>query len=172
MINFKSTKLNKRQLIAAELLGVGYRPSEVAKKLVIRRETISRWQNNQEFKSAVSKAHLGILSNIVNEANVLTDLAHKSLFEVFEDEKISKLGKAGIGIRYLSLVGSQNNAYQKFNHIFDELNKNSDNTNEIAKWIVDILEGIKELEKIGLDKVDIALKEKIISLVKLSDETI
>ena len=49
MINFKSTKLNKRQLIAAELLGVGYRPSDVAQKLTLRRETISRWQVNPDF---------------------------------------------------------------------------------------------------------------------------
>ena len=37
-------KLNKRQLIAAELLGVGVRPSDVAQKLTLRRETISRWK--------------------------------------------------------------------------------------------------------------------------------
>jgi len=33
MLRFKSTKLNKSQLIAAELLGAGHRPSEVARKL-------------------------------------------------------------------------------------------------------------------------------------------
>ena len=167
-----STKLNKRQLIAAELIGVGYRPSEVAKKLSLRRETISRWQNNHEFELTISKAHKSVLSNIVNEATILTDLSHKSLFDTFEDKEISKVAKAGIGIRYLSLVGSQSNAYQKFSLIHEEASKNSDNTNEIAKWIVDILEGIKELEKVRLDKVDIGLKEKIINLVKLSDKTI
>ena len=170
MINFKSTKLNKRQLIAAELLGVGYRPSEVSERLTIRRETISRWQNSQEFISAVSKAHLGALSNIVNEANVLTDLAHKSLFEAFEDKEISKLAKAGIGIRYLSLVGSQSSTYQKLNIKYEELSKRNNNTDEIAKWIVDLMDGINELEKTTLNIGDPLLKEKIVNLVKLSNK--
>ena len=167
-----STKLNKRQLIAAELLGVGHRPSDVAKKLALRRETISRWQVNPDFILAKEKAYLEVLSNIINESTLLTNKAHQALLEAFEDQEISKVAKAGIGIRYLSLVGSQSNAYQKFSLIHEEASKNSDNTNEIAKWIVDILEGIKELEKVRLDKVDIGLKEKIINLVKLSDKTI
>ena len=41
MHRLKSTKLKESQLIAAELLGAGHRPSDVAKKLSIRKETIS-----------------------------------------------------------------------------------------------------------------------------------
>ncbi|MDC1000980.1 hypothetical protein OAS89_00775 [Alphaproteobacteria bacterium] len=41
-----STNLNKRQLMAADMLGMGYRPSIVAKNLDVTRETVSRWQNN------------------------------------------------------------------------------------------------------------------------------
>ena len=54
-----STTINKRQLIAAELLGVGHRPSDVAKKLALRRETISRWQVNPDFILANEKAMRG-----------------------------------------------------------------------------------------------------------------
>ena len=79
-------KLNKRQLIAAELLGVGYKPSDVAKKLSIRRETISRWQVNQEFIFAKEKAYLEVLSNIVNESNLLTNKAHHALLEALNDQ--------------------------------------------------------------------------------------
>ena len=74
-----SIKINKRQLIAAELLGVGHKPSDVAKKLALRRETISRWQVNPDFVLAKEKAYLEVLSNIVNEANLLTDKAHRAL---------------------------------------------------------------------------------------------
>ena len=139
-------KLNKRQLIAAELLGVGYKPSDVAKKLSIRRETISRWQVNQEFIFAKEKAYLEVLSNIVNESNLLTNKAHHALLEAFNDQEISKVAKATIGIRYLSLVGAQSNTYEKTNKKYTELFKVKDNNGIIAKWLVDLLEGIRDLK--------------------------
>ena len=44
-----STKLNKRQRIAAELIGLGHRPSAVASELGVSRETISRWRQVAAF---------------------------------------------------------------------------------------------------------------------------
>ena len=139
-------KLNKRQLIAAELLGVGHRPSDVAKKLSIRRETISRWQVNPEFIFAKERAYLEVLSNIVNESNLLTNKAHEALLEAFDDQEISKVAKATIGIRYLSLVGAQSNTYEKTKKNYTELSKVKDNNGIIAKWLVDLLEGIRNLK--------------------------
>ena len=127
-------KLNKRQLIAAELLGAGHRPSDVAKKLSIRRETISRWQMNQEFIFIKEKAYVEILSNIINESTLLTNKAHQVLLEAFEDQEISKVAKATIGIRYLTLVGAHSNTYEKSNN------------KVIVKWFVDLLEGIRNLK--------------------------
>ena len=141
-----SIQLNKRQLIAAELLGVGHKPSDVAKKLSIRRETISRWQVNQEFIFAKERAYLEVLSNIVNESNLLTNKAHEALLEAFDDQEISKVAKATIGIRYLSLVGAQSNTYEKTKKNYTELSKVKDNNGIIAKWLVDLLEGIRNLK--------------------------
>ena len=147
MLRFKSTKLNKSQLIAAELLGAGHRPSEVARKLSLRRETISRWKVNQDFVLAMNRAHLEVLSNIANDTTRLTNKAHQALLEAFDDEKISKVAKATIGIRYLSLVGAQSNIYEKNNKKCSELSRLSNNNEMVAKWFVDILEGIKYLKK-------------------------
>ena len=141
-----STKINKRQLIAAELLGVGCRPSDVAQKLTLRRETISRWQVNPDFILAKEKAYLGVLSNIINESTLLTNKAHQALLEAFEDQEISKVAKATIGLRYLSLVGAQSNTYEKSNKKHLDLSKVTDNNQIIAKWLVDLLEGIRNLK--------------------------
>ena len=59
--------------------------------------------------------NLEVLSNIVNESNLLTNKAHQALLEAFDDQEISKVAKATIGIRYLSLVGAQSNTYEKTN---------------------------------------------------------
>ena len=163
-------KLNKRQLIAAELLGVGHRPSDVAKKLSIRRETISRWQVNQEFIFAKEKAYLEVLSSIVNESNQLTNKAHQALLEAFDDQEISKVAKAGIGIRYLSLVGAQANTYEKSNKKYVDLSKVTDNNEIIAKWFVDVLEGIRSLNPTKGEITHQELINKIDHLINLSNK--
>ena len=163
-----SIQLNKRQLIAAELLGVGHKPSDVAKKLSIRRETISRWQVNPEFIFAKERAYLEVLSNIVNESNLLTNKAHQALLEAFDDQEISKVAKATIGIRYLSLVGAQSNTYEKTNKKYTELSKVKDNNGIIAKWLVDLLEGIKNLKSSRGEITHQELIARADSLINLS----
>ena len=169
MLRSKSTKLNESQLIAAELLGAGHRPSEVARKLSLRRETISRWKVNHDFVLAMDRAHLDVLSNIANDTTMLTNKAHQALLEAFDDEKISKVAKATIGIRYLSLVGAQSTIYEKNHKKHVELSKSSDNTDIIAKWLVDILEGIEDLKKNKERTTIKQFKDKIDYLFNLSN---
>ena len=66
--------------------------------------------------------------------------------EAFEAKEISKVAKATIGIRYLSLVGAQSNTYEKTNKKYTELSMVKDNNEIIAKWLVDVLEGIRNLK--------------------------
>ena len=165
-----SMKLNKRQLIAAELLGVGVRPSDVAQKLTLRRETISRWQVNPDFILAKEKAYLEVLSNIINESTLLTNKAHQALLEAFEDQEITKVAKAGIGIRYLSLVGSQSSAYEKSNSKYIELSKRTDNNEVVVKWFVDILDGIRDLKPSRGEITDNILRKRVYELIDLSNK--
>jgi len=165
-----STTINKRQLIAAELLGVGHRPSDVAKKLALRRETISRWQVNPDFILAKEKAYLEVLSNIIKESTLLTNKAHQALLEAFEDQEISKVAKATIGIRYLTLVGAQSTAYEKSNSKYIELSKRTDNNEVVAKWFVDVLEGIRDLKPCKAEVNNKGLRVRAHELIKLSNK--
>ena len=164
-----STTINKRQLIAAELLGVGHRPSDVAKKLSLRRETISRWQVNPDFILAKEKAYLEVLSNIIKESTLLTNKAHQALLEAFEDQEISKVAKATIGIRYLTLVGAQSTAYEKSNSKYIELSKRTDNNEVVAKWFVDVLDGIRDLKPSRGEISDNILRKRVYKLINLSN---
>ena len=164
-----STTINKRQLIAAELLGVGHRPSDVAKKLALRRETISRWQVNPDFILAKEKAYLEVLSNIIKESTLLTNKAHQALLEAFEDQEISKVAKATIGIRYLTLVGAQSTAYEKSNSKYIELSKRTDNNEVVAKWFVDVLDGIRDLKPSRGEITDNILRKRVYELINLSN---
>jgi len=52
-----SKKLNETQLIAAHLLGAGHKPKDIAKKLDVREETISRWKSNDAFYDVMRMAN-------------------------------------------------------------------------------------------------------------------
>ena len=59
-----STKLNKNQLIAVQLLASGVKASVIAKKLGIREETLSRWRQIDEFKEALEDTTEAVLREI------------------------------------------------------------------------------------------------------------
>ena len=99
---------------------------------------------------------------------MLTSKAHQALLEALDDEEISKVAKATIGIRYLSLVGAQSTIYEKNNKKHSELSKSTDNTKLMAIWLVDILEGIEDLKK-NENKITFQeLKHKVDDLFNLS----
>ena len=125
---------------------------------------------NPDFNLAKEKAYLEVLSNIVNEANLLTDKAHKALLEAFDDQEISKVAKAGIGIRYLSLVGSQSSAYEKSNSKYTELSKRTDNNEVVVKWFVDVLDGIRDLKLSRGETTDNILRKRVYELIDLSNK--
>ena len=125
---------------------------------------------NPDFNLAKEKAYLEVLSNIVNEANLLTDKAHKALLVAFDDKEISKVAKAGIGIRYLSLVGSQSSAYEKSNSKYTELSKRTDNNEVVVKWFVDVLDGIRDLKPSRGEITDNILRKRVYELIDLSNK--
>ena len=80
-----------------------------------------------------------------------------------------KFAKAGIGIRYLSLVGSQSSAYEKSNSKYIELSKRTDNNEVVVKWFVDILDGIRDLKPSRGEITDDDLRYRASELIKLSN---
>ena len=104
-------KLNKRQQIAAEMLGIGYRPSTVAARLSVSRETISRWQQDPNFKQFSQQSHLELLANLLSDRLLLIDKCHIIVSDTFENGDISATAKSGLAIRYLALTGTQSNIY-------------------------------------------------------------
>ena len=60
-----SMKRNKRQQIAIQYLAMGYKPSEVAKKLEVGREALSRWQRDQEFERELKLARMEFLQELL-----------------------------------------------------------------------------------------------------------
>lgn len=106
-----STKLNKRQQIAANLIGLGSRPSEVAEKLSISKETISRWQAQAEFEGEADRVTKALLLELLDERVALIDACHIVIKDILSRDETASSVKGNIAIKYLNAVGAKMNAY-------------------------------------------------------------
>ena len=62
-----STKLNKNQLLACELLAFGHSAKETSKLLNIRSETISRWKKNIRFQNKIDDFHIVLIKQLIDK---------------------------------------------------------------------------------------------------------
>jgi hypothetical protein len=119
-----STELNKRQKIAANLIGLGGRPSEVAKELSVSKETISRWQAQEDFAEEVDSVTQALLSEMLDERFMLIDACHKVVKDILFSDNTSASIKGNIALKYLNTVGSKVNVYsvltRRMSHLSDE----------------------------------------------------
>ena len=107
----KSKELNKRQQIAANLIGLGSRPSEVAEKLSISKETISRWQAQEEFEDEADRVTKALLLELLDERVSLIDTCHIVIKDILLGDETASSVKGNIAIKYLNAVGAKMNAY-------------------------------------------------------------
>ena len=128
------------------MLGAGIRPSMVAKKLHTSKETISRWQKNTLFLEAIKQAHLQILKEITSNTVSLADKAHRILEDLFDDREYNKHLKASVAVRFLSMLGSQHNPYNKFQKEYDSLNDTKGEADKAFQWFLSVLDDLAELK--------------------------
>ena len=106
-----STELNKRQKIAANLIGLGGRPSEVAEKLLVSKETISRWQAQEKFEDEADRVTKALLLELLDERVALIDACHIVIKDILLSDETTTSVKGNIAIKYLNAVGTKMNAY-------------------------------------------------------------
>ena len=129
------------------MLGAGLRPSVVAKKLNTSKETVSRWQKNTLFVEAIKQAHLQILKEITSNTVSLADKAHRILEDLFDDGKYNKHLKASVAVRFLNMLGSQHNPYNKFQNEYDSLNDTKGGSDVAFRWLLSVLDDLAELKR-------------------------
>ena len=164
-----SIKLNKRQQIAAEMLGIGYRPSAVAARLSVSRETISRWQQDPNFKQLSQQSHLELLANLLSDRLLLIDKCHRIVSETFENGDISATAKSSLAIRYLALTGAQSNVYGGIEQRQEFLLSIDEKSNESFRWIMDILDKLGTLKTTNGHLSDAEYRKRAENIVRRKD---
>ncbi len=108
-----STKLNENQLIAVHLLASGYKSCEVAKKLNIRQETLSRWRQVAQFENAVNNTTEIILNEIIDTHKNILILSQKAILEALRDENLDTIKKANIALRFIGFMRGKDDLNDK-----------------------------------------------------------
>ena len=160
-----SINLNKRQRIGAQMLGAGYRPSVVAEKLNTSKETVSRWQKNSRFAETVKTVHMQLLKEVISNTICLADKAHRILEDLFDDREYNKHLKASVAVRFLSMLGSQHNPYNKFQKEYDSLNDTKGEADKAFKWFTSVLSDLTELKINNVNTSDREYREKVNAII-------
>ena len=108
-----SLKLNENQLIAVYLIASGVKASAISKQLNIRSETLSRWRQDPEFKTAVMDATEIILEEIINTHKNLLITSQKIILEALNNQELDLFKKTNVALRYLSLIKGKDDISQK-----------------------------------------------------------
>ncbi len=108
-----SLKLNENQLIAVYLIASGVKASAISKQLNIRTETLSRWRQDPEFKTAVMDATEIILEEIIDTHKNLLITSQKIILETLNNQELDLFKKTNVALRYLSLIKGKDDISQK-----------------------------------------------------------
>ena len=106
-----STKLNKRQQIAVQMLAVGYRPIDVADHLDVSKETVSRWSATDSFDEELERLNIEFLEGLTNERYRLFEMCHEAIKDLLSSDETSQAIKANVALKYLSISNSNKNIY-------------------------------------------------------------
>ena len=96
-----STNRNKRQQIAIYYLAMGYKPSEVANKLNVRRETISRWQRDDEFERELKLARMDFLKELLFKEIRFLDLPQQQFDAFLQNPDVQPYHKAKLALHFM-----------------------------------------------------------------------
>ena len=106
-----STKLNKRQQIAVQMLAVGYRPIDVADHLDVSKETVSRWSATDSFDEELERLNIEFLEGLTTERYRLFEMCHEAIKDLLSSDETSHAIKANVALKYLSISNSNKNIY-------------------------------------------------------------
>ena len=104
-----SSNLNERQQLAVVLLCSGLSATEVAKKVKVRKETISRWKNDRDFNEELRSWRLSFFERLIKRQFALFSEARHQIEAAFQDSALTPYQKANIALRFISMFSGNMN---------------------------------------------------------------
>ena len=88
-----STNLNERQQLAVALLCSGLSATEVAKKVKVRKETISRWKNDRDFNEELRSWQVAFFDRLIKRQFALISEAQHQIEAALQDSALTSYQK-------------------------------------------------------------------------------
>ena len=164
-----STKLNKNQLLACELLAFGHSAKETSKLLNIRSETISRWKKNIRFQNKIDDFHIVLIKQLIDKQLSLLHHSQNAILDIFISDKIAPEFKANTGIKFLNLYGGTFSFSDRLNNYYNSKITNEKESNRVFKRILNIIEAIMKIERFGDKLSDEEYRLKVKHILHLSN---
>lgn len=164
MAQKKSKKLNQKQVLAAEMLGQGYRQKEVAERLNLRGETISRWTTLEPFREAIDAASRCLLDEITVDTVKLINKCHEAILKALENDE-APIQSASVAIRYLNTFVKPYTVYNKLAEV-QKSEETNDEFVEAMSQITNIVEQLGYLKSSNSVYTDKEYREKAEQVVR------
>ena len=110
-----STNLNNRQQIAIALLASGLTSSDVAKKINVTKETISRWFHNEAFRAELKYQRVEFFDGMIKKQYALFFTAQQQIELALTDEELPIYQRASIALRFMSQFAGNMNLNEQLN---------------------------------------------------------
>ena len=156
-----STKLNKKQLLAAEFLAFGETARSVSAKLGIRHETISRWKKIPCFVDMIRDVQLILFQEMIARQTSLLSYSQEAVLNAFKSTEITETFKANLGIKYLNLYGRASTVHDKMEKFYHLQKKANNDNNYSVRKVFDIIDSIFRIDKLSDDLSDKEYRIKI-----------
>ena len=104
-----SSNFNERQQLAVVLLCSGLYATEVAKKVKVRKETISRWKNDRDFNEELRSWRLAFFDTLIKRQFALFSEAQHQIEAALQDSALTSYQKANIALRFMSMFSGNMN---------------------------------------------------------------
>ena len=161
-----STKLNKKQLLAAEFLAFGETARSVSAKLGIRHETISRWKKIPCFVDMIRDVQLILFQEMIARQTSLLSYSQEAVLNAFKSSETSETFKANLGIKYLNLYGGASTVHDKMEKFYQLQKKANNDNNYSVRKVFDIIDNLFVIDKISDNLTDDQYRLKVKELLK------
>ena len=161
-----STKLNKKQLLAAEFLAFGETARSVSAKLGIRHETISRWKKIPCFVDMIRDVQLILFQEMIARQTSLLSYSQEAVLNAFKSTETTETFKANLGIKYLNLYGGASTVHDKMEKFYQLQKKANNDNNYSVRKVFDIIDNLFVIDKISDNLTDDQYRLKVKELLK------
>ena len=161
-----STKLNKKQLLAAEFLAFGETARSVSAKLGIRHETISRWKKIPCFVDMIRDVQLILFQEMIARQTSLLSYSQEAVLNAFKSSETTETFKANLGIKYLNLYGGASTVHDEMEKFYQLQKKANNDNNYSVRKVFDIIDNLFVIDKISDNLTDDQYRLKVKELLK------